>query len=315
MLLSRRNAHVRDSRIVFVEEGHQYYLDGKGDGHVSTTAVVHSLFPGFEPDSAIMSMKNSRLKPWKDNQFYGKSDEFIKAAWEKNARDASEAGTAMHANIENFYNGLGHTTDGREWELFKEYRKDHEHLVPYRTEWCIFAEDAGITGSVDMLYTDLSQPGKLIMADWKRCKEIKMSNRYQKGTHPLTKDLDSCNFIHYSFQLGIYKHILQRYYGYDISDTFILVLHPSQERYLKIQTKDVDDRVAALFAERIAARAASAPEAAPEAAAEPPAAAPTSASPTPTPPPTPEAAAVKDAQDQTLRDLQGDAPLAKKLKT
>lgn len=77
-----------------------------------------------------------------------------------------------------------------------------------------------------------------------------MENKWGKGTHPLTKHLDDCNFYHYSFQLAIYKKIIEQYYGYKVTQTFIVVLHPHQDEYLKIVTKDVDDLVEKLFEER-----------------------------------------------------------------
>jgi hypothetical protein len=248
--LAEKNAHPRDSRITFTEADHTYYIDGESRGYTSTTTVVHHLFPEFNNEEAIGKMKTSRKNPWAQNKFYGKSNEFIIEAWTANKDLASGLGTKMHANIENYLNGLPHSTEGREWELFKAYEADHANLVPFRTEWTLFAEDLGIAGSVDMLYEDPNEPGALILADWKRCKEIKMKNEYQKGIHPLTKHLDDSNYIHYSFQLAIYKKIIEQYYGYKVTQTFIVVLHPNQDKYLKIVTEDVDDLVEKLFEER-----------------------------------------------------------------
>jgi hypothetical protein len=81
-----------------------------------------------------------------------------------------------------------------------------------------------------------------------------MDNKWQRGTHPLTKHLDDSNFIHYSLQLGIYKRLIQEYYGYKITKSYIVVLHPNQDKYLKIFTKDVDDIVEKIFEERKQAR-------------------------------------------------------------
>lgn len=83
-----------------------------------------------------------------------------------------------------------------------------------------------------------------------RSKEIKMENRWQKGTHELTRHLQDCNFYHYSLQLAIYKHILQNYYGLPVSQTFIVVLHPNQDKYIKIFTENVDQIVNELFETR-----------------------------------------------------------------
>jgi ATP-dependent exoDNAse (exonuclease V) beta subunit len=174
----------------------------------------------------------------------------IKAQWDDNRDAAASAGTIMHANIENFYNDQEHHEDTKEWGLFCSFRKDHSSLVPYRSEMIVFAEDLKVAGSVDMIYKDPDDPEGFIVADWKRAKEIKFENKWQQGTHEATKDLEDTNFIHYSLQIGIYKYILQNYYNMKINGGFLVVLHPRQENYLRIDVKDLDDRVALIMEER-----------------------------------------------------------------
>lgn len=247
-MLSVQNAHARDQRISFIDETHTYFVDGSSDGYISTTTLIHNLFPAFAADKIISKMMMSRN--WGESKYYGQTRDEIKDGWEKNRDSAASLGTAMHQNIENFYNGQPHITDGHEWEMFCKFKEDHAQLDPFRSEMTVFAADVGIAGSIDMLYKDPNDPDALIMCDWKRSKEIKMSNKWQSGTHHLTEELDDCNYVHYSLQLAIYKLILQEYYGYKVNQTFILVLHPSQTGYLKIETKDVDDIVLKLFSER-----------------------------------------------------------------
>lgn len=101
-----------------------------------------------------------------------------------------------------------------------------------------------------MLFKDPNVENGLIMCDWKRSKEIKTSNKWQKGTHLLTAKMEDCNLNHYSLQLTIYKQILEQYYGFKITGAFIVVLHPDQDEYLKIAAKPFDDIVEKLFDER-----------------------------------------------------------------
>lgn len=246
-LLSEVNAHSRDKRIEFDEPTHVYTIDGE-KGYTSVTTVVHSLFPEFKEDEVISKMMASRN--WPQSKYFGMTREQIKNDWESNRSNAASLGTAMHANLESAYNGLEHETESKEWLLFKQYEADHLNLKPFRTEWTLFAKDIRVAGSVDMLYEDPDEPGALVLADWKRSKEIKTENKWQKGIHPLTKHLDDCNLNHYSLQLGIYKRLIQEYYGYKITQSFIVILHPNQDKYLKIITKDVDDIVEKLFEER-----------------------------------------------------------------
>jgi PD-(D/E)XK nuclease superfamily len=245
-LLSEINSHPRDERIVFYDEGHRYAVDGKSDGYISCTTFIHELFPKFDADAVITKIMRSRN--WPNSQWHGMSRQEIKDAWSTNGSTAASLGTAMHANIEQYYNGLPHSTDSEEWKLFEGFLADHPDLVPYRTEMCVFADDAKIAGSVDMIYKD---GDGYIICDWKRSKEIKMSNKWERGTHPLTEDLDSCNFVHYSMQLSLYKYILQKYYGMTITQTFLIILHPNQDSYMKVVTMDLCDIVHELVEQRI----------------------------------------------------------------
>lgn len=240
------NRHERDGRITFEDEGHKYFIDGalaSSDGYVSTTTLVHKLFPAFDADNVITKMRASRN--WENSKYYGLTDDEIKGMWDKNRTRAASAGTSMHHNLELCCNGLPHDTTSKEFEMFRRFSGDHPDLKPYRSEWLIFDEASKITGSVDMIY--VSGEGDFVLCDFKRSKEIKFSNRWQSGCSPATAGLDDCNFNHYSLQLGVYKAILEKNYGIRIAESFLLVLHPDQDSYLKIFTADMGETVARIM--------------------------------------------------------------------
>ena len=240
MSLSSINKHPRDDNIRFVEETHEYFINGSKEGYISTTTLVHSLFEHFDADNVIEKMRKS--KNWnKYNKYFNMSNDEIKKLWEDNRDHAATAGTKMHLNIEKYYNNEDHEKDSKEFSLFQMYL-DETNYNAFRTEWVIYDEESKISGSVDMVYKD-PLDGKYIIADWKRSKEIKMSNRWQSGNHPITHDLDDCNFIHYSLQLYIYKAILEKNYGIVVKDCFLVILHPSQEKYIKITTRNMEEYV------------------------------------------------------------------------
>jgi hypothetical protein len=249
MLLRDQNPHPRDSRITFVDSTHTYYIDGSSDGYISSTTLVHSLFPAFDADAIITKMMNS--KRWPASPYFGKSPEQIKDGWDRNRDKAASAGTAMHENIEMYYNQEPHETSSKEFSMFSNYVKDFDDLVPFRTEWEIFDDLAMVAGSVDMVYKDPVNPGCLIIADWKRSKEIKTSNRWQRGSDPLTRHLQDCNFVHYSLQLALYKNILENRYGQTVTGTFLVILHPNQHNYIKMDTLDMDSTVQAILDRRM----------------------------------------------------------------
>lgn len=250
MSLLSKNAHPRDFRVKFVEDTHTYYVDGSKDAfeYTSTTKLMHSLFKPFNADEVIEKMRRSRN--WESSKYFGKSPGDIKAEWEENRDSAAKSGSSMHENIENFYNKRNHENCSDEFKMFQKFRDDHKGLVPYRTEWCIFDEDAKVSGSVDMVYEDSESPGTYIIADWKRSKAIKTENRWQSGTNKHSCHLQDCNFIHYSLQLSAYKYILEKNYGLKVSKTFIVVLHPNQGSHIKMHTKDLSEEVRGIMSDR-----------------------------------------------------------------
>ena len=245
MLLQDLNPHERDADVVFLEEPHLYIVKGCG-GYTSVTTVVHTLFPKFHEDEVISKMMASSR--WAVSPYHGMLRQEIKDQWEQTRTEASSLGTAMHKNLESYYNGLPHERESKEWALFAAFEADHPELEMYRTEMVVYDAQAKVAGSVDCIYRD-KRDGLFVLIDFKRSKEVKMSNSFQKGSHPLTAHLDHCNFNHYSLQLGIYKYLLQKHYGLQFKESHLLVLHPKQEHYLKIPVRDLDELVVNLFEE------------------------------------------------------------------
>lgn len=249
-MLAVKNAHKRDRKISMHEPTHVYTVAGESN-YTSVTTFIHSFFPHFDADLVIEKMRNGRN--WNpDNKYFHLTNDQIKKMWKENGVEASALGTKMHEHIENFYNGIPFPptfVGTREHELFQQFYKDHENYMPYRTEWMIYSKKYRLSGSIDMIYVDPNDPDKIVIADWKRSKEIKMENKWEKGHGPLS-EIDNCNFWHYTLQLNIYKMILEANYGKKVSGMFLVILHPNQEKYIKIDIPTRVDLVLKMLATR-----------------------------------------------------------------
>jgi len=233
MKLSIINKHPRDDYISFKEENHIYIVDGNSN-YTSVTTWIHSFFPHFDSDIVISKMRNS--KNWVDSPYYGKTDNEIKELWSNNGKEASKLGTEMHLNIEYYYNGLPFNDkfkNTKEYIYFNNYLKDHKDYIPFRTEWSVYTKKYLLAGSIDMVYFDPKDKNKIVIADWKRSKEIKYKNNFEKAHSPIN-DLDNCNYWHYTLQLNIYRMILEKYYTKKVSHMFLVVIHPDNHNYIKI---------------------------------------------------------------------------------
>jgi ATP-dependent exoDNAse (exonuclease V) beta subunit len=250
LLLDIKNAHPRDEFIEFDEPTHVYTICGDSK-YISVTTFIHSFFPHFNADEIIKKMQKS--KNWgPENQYYGKTIEEIKQGWDQNGKEASEAGTIMHAHIERYYNDIPlpkQFKDTPEGKLFEKYAHDHAHYKPFRTEWTVYSKKYKLAGSIDMVYHDPDNPGKFIIADWKRAKEIKKENKWENGLGPLS-NIQNCNYWHYTLQLNIYRMILEKYYDKEISSMFLVILHPSQTDYIKIPINRISHQIMGMLDDR-----------------------------------------------------------------
>lgn len=250
-MLAVKNSHPRDAHIKFDEPAHVYTIDGDSD-YKSVTTWIHDFFPSFDADSVIRKMRNG--KNWdEDNKYYGMSNAEIKQMWKENGREAAELGTLMHLNIEYYYNGLEYTegfVKTKEYELFCGYLADHQEYKAYRTEWTVYSKRYRLAGSIDMVYVDPKDSEKVIIADWKRSKEIRFNNRWEKGYGPAGV-FDNCNYCHYCLQLNVYRMMLEKYYGKKVSSMFLVILHPNQDRYQKIMVPRIWEPIMEMLAERL----------------------------------------------------------------
>lgn len=276
--LEQINPTVFDQHIQFfdfytkgsITKEHIYLIDKEHIYDYSVTTFVHSFFPHFDPDTVVRRILRSRA--WKTDpsyKYYQKPKREILDMWESNGKDASSLGTAMHEQIELFYNRImmnkaQHLSDislsfasTPELQQFTQFHLDgpHQHgWDPWRTELRIYDTDLHIAGSVDMLFKSpisTKEQTYLIMIDWKRSKEISYKSAYHQHASDPIRELSDCNFCKYSLQLNVYKTILEKYTQYKVEYMALGVFHPNQEGYQLIQIDDMSSHVQRIFDARL----------------------------------------------------------------
>ena len=244
--LAELNPHERDSRIVFDEGPHIYYIDGSSDGYMSVTTFNHAHFEKFDSDAIIRNMMKS--KKWPQSKYYGQTADEIKAGWDKNRDEAAEAGTKMHYDIECYYNECPNENDSIEYKYFKNFLEAYPDLKPYRTEWTVFHEELKLAGSIDMIFE--KPDGHLLIYDWKRSKEIVKTSGFNKwGNKECIEHLPDTNYWHYCLQLNTYKKILEDKYDKIVDEMYLVCLHPDNKNkdYQRIKVSNLQEEVNDLF--------------------------------------------------------------------
>jgi ATP-dependent exoDNAse (exonuclease V) beta subunit len=247
-MLSILNAHPRDRRISFEEKNHVYSIDSR-TGYTSVTTFIKKHFNEFDADKVLERMVRFGVfsKKYGDD----KTPQDIKEEWKLLGRVAAERGTRLHRYIELFYNaqdlGLVDVSDlQEEVTYFYDFHHQLETTAPYRTEWYIFDEELKIAGSIDMVFKVGS--GFQIF-DWKCSKEIKRRNKYEKARAPLV-EMDDCNYNHYSLQLNLYKFILEKNYGLQITGMNLVILHRAHPAFEVIPVPDLQREIRLMVCSR-----------------------------------------------------------------
>lgn len=173
--------------------------------------------------------------------------------WSRLGLEASVRGTfvhrqaELHCNSEPYENGSENDTEIRQYEQF---RKDRPDLIPYRTEWSVFAylDAFVVAGQIDGVYTD--KDGFFHMIDYKCCAhELTSHNPYGKyGARPFDRVPDN-SFGHYACQQNIYAYILRHFYGVQLRSCHLLRVHSTISRYELVKVPDLQKEVGYLFQE------------------------------------------------------------------
>ena len=244
-VLATKNKHPRDDHIRFFEPTHTYYIDGSSTNVTSCTGFLHQFFPHF--DAKVTIQKMMRSPKWAQSKYFGKTAIEIETGWSDSGKEASGLGTAMHLAIEQFLNGAHEridpvVKDTPEWQYFMNFWELHGHdLEPYRMEWEVWSAPHLLCGSIDGVFKRRSD-GKIVLYDWKRSKEIKSTNDYEKGYAPVDH-LPNCNYWHYTLQLNTYRWFLETLYGLEVGDMYLVILHPNNPNYRRIRLNRLEKEV------------------------------------------------------------------------
>jgi len=241
--LEEKNAHIRDKDIVKDVDfltNHKYFVRGDPN-YISVSKFVKSFFPEFN-NKEVIAKNYAKWQKDTKSKYYGLTPKQILTLWHEKMRTSSENGTNIHKQIEEYLNYLLIPSHSQpEFEYFLEFVKDYtQNLENYRVEMTIFDEESKICGTLDMLYRKPN--GKYILVDWKTSKDIVKFNMYGFGFYPLAH-ISDCNYMHYSLQLNLYKYILEKHYGLEIQDLWIVQLREENKKYNVIECEDLQNEI------------------------------------------------------------------------
>lgn len=264
LFLEKQNYHDLDKYITFEPEEHKYTIsdyDTDIECEISSTSFIGLFFPKFEAHKVINNMMNSRY--WEQNKYHDivkgmtrdLAIEKIKNMWDDNGKIAADKGTILHESIEYYYNNILKESYQWEFRFFMEFHVDHKEYIPYRTEWIIYDKDYELPGTIDMVYIDPNNESKsingetppLIICDWKRSKEIKTEAYRNNTAEPPIDHIPDCNYYKYALQVNLYKWILEKNYGVQVSEMWVVSMHPNYDKYQKFVMPELQTEIGSMF--------------------------------------------------------------------
>lgn len=239
----------QDKLISFEEVTHTYTVEGIGT-MTPVSTVIGKFFKEF--DAMYWSLKKCNNNAVEAAR--------LRDTWQAKGAVASQAGTFMHQQIENYINSGTEPEDmicttqyegtyiqqikdvdiSTEWHYFKNFERNTQY-TPFRTEWCVYDPDARIAGTIDLLCS--CSDGTYEIYDWKRSNKIDPQEVSRFGGINGMEHLCDTSYNHYCLQQNLYRHILEQYYGMTVSRMNLVVLHPDYDNYRIVPIKRMDKEV------------------------------------------------------------------------
>lgn len=211
--------------LYFDEATHTYRLNNKMLKSVSS--IVASQFKGFNPKAAAMGVaKSAGGNP--ESPYFGMNADAIMKQWADTGKEARDQGTALHAQIEDYYRyGKQPFSETREWKQFQQFVQDHPDWMCIGNEMRVHNQN--VAGTIDAVF---DTPNGVVLVDWKRTKAMDFSG-YGMGKNHMKFAAD-CNYTKYSLQLSCYKALAP----FEVAGCFIVQFHPNLEKYARYKAQD-----------------------------------------------------------------------------
>ncbi len=273
-----------DGKVMYYDEPHEYYINGVKA--VSTTQLLgrfkgkfnHSYWlvykavesAGLNPRDFMSILGYSKdeevpidlptLEPYKEHI------DAIQKEWKYKNNHATYEGSTLHDYIEHHMTnrvfpepmvspeGIPFKDISETLPIMREqYHRFRElimgRLIPVKNELVICDEDYMMGGMIDQLFLNVKH-SCLQIYDWKTNTKLQLENSYGEKLKGFLSHLDDCEFVHYSLQLGIYKHILEKNTNIKLGDNYIVWFNEEIDEYQMIKCLDLTLEVEKLLSIR-----------------------------------------------------------------
>ncbi len=212
-----------NSKITFEPNAHTYKNE-KGESLISTSTLLNLYKPKFDEHGFIAKACAKKE---------GISVKDILLKWEKTKNEGLARGKSFHSQVEHYL---------KTGEILNEDYKDVVEQVrdfglkgQIHCEVPMHSPSYLIGGTADLLL--LFDDNIIELEDWKTNKSIEKKSKYgNKLLYPLD-DYDDCSINVYTFQLNIYKFMLEEH-GYKVRKITLNHINPETRKIDRYPIKD-----------------------------------------------------------------------------
>ena len=245
------------------------YIDFEPERHIYTVRCQETEVRRLLPVSALIAHFfehfDAQAAAQRHCERYGVPVEETLQKWERIGKLASEVGTFVHEQTENYFRDGTFETDypfefkgkvehinvEREKQYFLRFIKDYD-IHPYRQEWPVYDLELNIAGTIDMICQ--MPDGEYIIYDWKRSTKVVNAQGQpivqafggKTGFNGIT--LPDTAFYHYCIQQNLYRYMLEAHYGIRVKAMNLVVLSPDYPTYFVAPVPKMDDVIQQIIA-------------------------------------------------------------------
>ena len=255
-----KTADMREKMQTFRDAG-RYEQDADIDFEPDEHIYIYKGIKRMLPVSSLIAyfFEEFQALPQAENQwrYKGTPVEESLDKWAKSGRMASEVGTFVHLQTENYFQRGYFETEcrlqfGSDTEVvsveqeklhFLHFIRDYQ-IEPYRQEWPVYDKDLNIAGTIDLICQN--DDGEYTIYDWKRSSKVVNAQgqpiveafRGRMSYNGIS--LPDTSFYHYCIQQNLYRYMLERHYGIKVKSMNLVVLCPDYPTYYVVPIPKMD---------------------------------------------------------------------------
>ena len=255
-----KTADMREKMQAFRDAG-RYEQDADIDFEPDEHIYIYKGIKRMLPVSSLIAyfFEEFQALPQAENQwrYKGTPVEESLDKWAKSGRMASEVGTFVHLQTENYFQRGFFETEcrlqfGSDTEVisveqeklhFLHFIRDYQ-IEPYRQEWPVYDKELNIAGTIDLICQN--DDGEYTIYDWKRSSKVVNAQgqpiveafRGRMSYNGIS--LPDTSFYHYCIQQNLYRYMLERHYGIKVKSMNLVVLCPDYPTYYVVPIPKMD---------------------------------------------------------------------------